>query len=80
MQQPGGFGSDSIPAPQASQPIRNPATAPSTLARLHSGLRLGGTDADGKDNVDIKLLAEQLQQQLGTVRSRALGKLLAGNN
>lgn len=50
-----------------------------TLAKLHDSLDLGMSSNGTKDNVDIKLLAEQLREQLGTVRSRALGKLLTGN-
>ncbi len=47
-----------------------------TVAQLHAGLGLGG-GAAAQDNVDIQLLAEQLRQQLGATRSRALGRLLA---
>jgi len=50
-----------------------------TLAKLHDSLDLGMSANGTKDNVDIKLLAEQLREQLGTVRSRALGKLLTGD-
>jgi len=52
----------------------------STLARLHSGLDLGRARATAAANDDMKRLAEQLQQQLGIDRSRALGRLLAEND
>lgn len=57
----------------------NYACLSTTLGKLHSGLALGAGATAAKDNVDIKLLAEQLHQQLGTTRSRALGRLLARN-
>ncbi|NND69800.1 MAG: MarR family transcriptional regulator [Halioglobus sp.] len=51
-----------------------------TLARLHSALALGSAGTVAAHDVNIELLAEQLQQQLGTTHSRALGRLLAGND
>lgn len=48
-----------------------------TVAQLHAGLGLGAGGGATPDNVDIKLLADQLRAQLGAARSRALGELLA---
>ena len=51
-----------------------------TLQTIFRGLNLDPDQFDQRETVDLNLLAQQLKQQLGDIRSQALGQLLVNSN